>query len=665
MENSWGGDDVEYDFSSNGSKKKLPKSLSSTLNDVKTPKTSKKKSKFGLQRGSFDPKINLATGKKRKGGKKRKRVREDPKSYDQLDLRSVAPSPRDDPARQKRLQKAQKQEKPRQPLQDAVLTNGAPAEAQGSRNDEEEEHVVRDRPRSTGTMSFAGQSLKKRPAVKGKPLAPPGSSLGRHRPFVRQPRPSPIKRGAYRPSKRDTEAKAPPRKTAAPRARAKQKGQMDSLALLDRNPDDSPGDEARLDNAESQKPVGGTEVDSQETVTNDELSQSEAKATEEPIDSRPDRKKETPKKSPGKRRQRRKSGKSRRSGGIDNPIALSSDSEGESDEQTYQRMLKSPSGKSPDDDAAELFRFPFEKDCVDAIHITNSDLNRLEDMEYLNDKNVDLYIKWLSQLSPELESGRPLIQSRCAIFSSLFFTRLVESVTQDADDDWSKRGGRRSSPRKNPAKRNYKDISRWTKNLDIFEKDFLFIPIVQDLHWSLAVVCHPAKLPGLPTARTDGAKPSDDGVICMLMLDSLNLHSAQKFQRIIVEWLAYEARAKRGRGGPLPVKTIPVVRPNLPKQKNTWDCGIYTCEYARFVLSRLDGLVIDSDDVKKRAKRVFSSCEFTAEDAVQKRGEMKELYRTLRGAYRAELKRRVEESRGAKAESGGDDDGSTEEETEQ
>jgi len=193
-----------------------------------------------------------------------------------------------------------------------------------------------------------------------------------------------------------------------------------------------------------------------------------------------------------------------------------------------------------------------------------------------------------------------LIQSRCAIFSSLFFTRLVESVTQDADDDWSKRGGRRSSPRKNPAKRNYKDISRWTKNLDIFEKDFLFIPIVQDLHWSLAVVCHPAKLPGLPTARTDGAKPSDDGVICMLMLDSLNLHSAQKFQRIIVEWLAYEARAKRGRGGPLPVKTIPVVRPNLPKQKNTWDCGIYTCEYARFVLSRLDGLVIDSDDVKKR-----------------------------------------------------------------
>jgi len=62
---------------------------------------------------------------------------------------------------------------------------------------------------------------------------------------------------------------------------------------------------------------------------------------------------------------------------------------------------------------------------------------------------------------------------------------------------------------------------------------------------------------------------------------------------------------------------------------------------------------------------VFSSCEFTAEDAVQKRGEMKELYRTLRGAYRAELKRRVEESRGAKAESGGDDDGSTEEETEQ
>ena len=39
-------------------------------------------------------------------------------------------------------------------------------------------------------------------------------------------------------------------------------------------------------------------------------------------------------------------------------------------------------------------------------------------------------------------------------------------------------------------------MQRWTKRINIFEKDLVFIPINEDLHWSLAVIVNPgAELP--------------------------------------------------------------------------------------------------------------------------------------------------------------------------
>ena len=43
----------------------------------------------------------------------------------------------------------------------------------------------------------------------------------------------------------------------------------------------------------------------------------------------------------------------------------------------------------------------------------------------------------------------------------------------------------------------YESVRRWTKNVDIFTKDFLFVPINESLHWSLAVVCWPGKIKDL------------------------------------------------------------------------------------------------------------------------------------------------------------------------
>lgn len=34
-------------------------------------------------------------------------------------------------------------------------------------------------------------------------------------------------------------------------------------------------------------------------------------------------------------------------------------------------------------------------------------------------------------------------------------------------------------------------VKRWTKKVDVFAKQYLLIPICENNHWTLAIVCHP------------------------------------------------------------------------------------------------------------------------------------------------------------------------------
>ncbi|CAN0272400.1 unnamed protein product, partial [Scytosiphon promiscuus] len=40
----------------------------------------------------------------------------------------------------------------------------------------------------------------------------------------------------------------------------------------------------------------------------------------------------------------------------------------------------------------------------------------------------------------------------------------------------------------------YLKVQRWARNVDIFSKKFVFVPVVEVLHWSLACVCNLDKL---------------------------------------------------------------------------------------------------------------------------------------------------------------------------
>jgi Ulp1 family protease len=110
-------------------------------------------------------------------------------------------------------------------------------------------------------------------------------------------------------------------------------------------------------------------------------------------------------------------------------------------------------------------------------------------------------------------------------------------------------------------------VSSWTakKNLDIFEKKFILIPVNKDIHWSLFVVVNPGKVEN----GHDSTIANDDEVLehsfCLFM-DSLRAHKKNRMKNIIQTWLNAEAKrlgkfTKLGQNEPFNSHSFPVVDP--------------------------------------------------------------------------------------------------------
>uniref|UniRef100_A0A7S3XZ20 Ubiquitin-like protease family profile domain-containing protein n=1 Tax=Heterosigma akashiwo TaxID=2829 RepID=A0A7S3XZ20_HETAK len=174
--------------------------------------------------------------------------------------------------------------------------------------------------------------------------------------------------------------------------------------------------------------------------------------------------------------------------------------------------------------------------------------------EFLNDSLIDFYLKWLRD-----HQSRPALRDQCHFFSSHFYTKLEGAGF----------GGDRPD---------HAAVRRWTRGVNLFAKRLVFVPVNQAAHWSLAVVCSPGHL---------AISPEEFGEPCVLHLDSLRLHSGKEVARRLRGYLALEYEKQYPGGGPVAftASTMPLVRPPVPSQGNTSDCGVYVLEYAKRILT--------------------------------------------------------------------------------
>ena len=96
---------------------------------------------------------------------------------------------------------------------------------------------------------------------------------------------------------------------------------------------------------------------------------------------------------------------------------------------------------------------------------------------YLNDIIIDFYLKYLYEevLSEEQ-------RARTYIFNSYFYTCL------------SKRAFGDSRRNESPMERMHAQVRKWTRDIDIFNRDFIIIPINEHAHWFLVIICFPSRV---------------------------------------------------------------------------------------------------------------------------------------------------------------------------
>ena len=119
-----------------------------------------------------------------------------------------------------------------------------------------------------------------------------------------------------------------------------------------------------------------------------------------------------------------------------------------------------------------------------------SDLERLDEGEFLNDNLIGFYLRYLEQ---RLEEERPELAKRVYFFNTFFFATLTNA-------------------HKGKKRFNYEGVQKWTRSVDLFTYDYIIVPINEQAHWYLAIICNLPALDHDLALRDDMvSSPNEEG----------------------------------------------------------------------------------------------------------------------------------------------------------
>lgn len=214
------------------------------------------------------------------------------------------------------------------------------------------------------------------------------------------------------------------------------------------------------------------------------------------------------------------------------------------------------------------------------IELHKQCLSCLDTGQYLKDNIVQFYLAYLLTERCSDENA-----DRTHIFDTIFYQDIDKVFKDKVDKD--KLGESR----------------KWYRDVNIFNKDFLIIPICKDDHWKVAVICYPGAVRPVDFNDLDDnsnfekkqnghskKKPDSQKIPSIIIMDSLGL-KASGVSGKLRDFLDYEWRrnmssykvVKRFSYGDMPNYT-----PKLPHQKNTYDCGLYMLVYIKCFLKEPD-----------------------------------------------------------------------------
>ncbi|XP_030760766.1 uncharacterized protein LOC115885866 isoform X2 [Sitophilus oryzae] len=125
----------------------------------------------------------------------------------------------------------------------------------------------------------------------------------------------------------------------------------------------------------------------------------------------------------------------------------------------------------------------YPKEGQGRLSINTEDYVCLAVDQFLNDKIIDFYLKYLWENLPSEE------QEKVHIFSTFFYKRLTTKPTKAA----RKSHPYEVDPTLSAAEKRHCRVKNWTKKINLFEKDYIVVPINENAHWFLAIICFPGQ----------------------------------------------------------------------------------------------------------------------------------------------------------------------------
>ncbi|XP_070565219.1 sentrin-specific protease 1-like isoform X2 [Ptychodera flava] len=183
------------------------------------------------------------------------------------------------------------------------------------------------------------------------------------------------------------------------------------------------------------------------------------------------------------------------------------------------------------------------------LSITRSDVHTLSGLNWLNDEVINFYMNLL------MDRGQKQGNLKVHAFNTFFYPKL----TKDG----------------------YTSLRRWTRKVDIFEKDLVVVPVHLGMHWCLAVI--------------------DFRYKTISYYDSMGGENP-KCLNALREYLRSEHLDKKKSDYDLSGWSLHCIK-DIPQQMNGSDCGMFACKYAEYI-SRDAKITFSQDDMPYFRRRM-------------------------------------------------------------